>query len=140
MSDTHKPSNSEPETLPKASLTWFEIPTSDISRAAAFFRAILAEPLIDRSGGGEPMHMFPAHGGEVSGAIVQRTGPRAMKPGDSGAIVYLRVEGTLAAAMARVEPAGGTLLSPAMTVPGVPGTFCVIGDTEGNHVGLHAHA
>lgn len=137
MSDPKQPATPSPAPLSKGSLTWFEIPTTDIQRAAAFFRAILAEPLIDVSAE-EPMHMFPSHGGEVSGAIVQRPGPRGMRPSDSGVMVYLRVEGTLADAMDRVAPAGGQLLSPAMTVPNAPGTFCIIRDTEGNHLGLHA--
>jgi uncharacterized protein len=120
--------------LPKGSLTWFEIPTGDIQRAAAFFREVLAAPLIDISAG-EPMHMFPMFDGEVGGAIVQR---EDAKPGATGTVVYLRVGGALTDAMDRVEPAGGKVLTPAMTVPNVGGTFCVIQDSEGNHVGLHA--
>ncbi len=125
--------------IPKGGLTWFEIPTGDIQRAAAFFRAVLAAPLIDVSHD-EPMYMFPSSGGDVTGAIVQRTGPGAMSPSATGTIVYLRVEGTLHDAMARVEPAGGALVSPVLTAPGVAGTFCIVRDTEGNHVGLHAQS
>jgi predicted enzyme related to lactoylglutathione lyase len=40
--------------------------------------------------------------------------------------------------MARVASAGGSLVTGAMVVPNVAGTFCVIQDTEGNHIGLHA--
>ena len=127
----------ETKPVPKGGLTWFEIPTGDIERAAAFFRAVLAAPLIDVSHD-EPMYMFPSFGGEVSGAIVQRTGRGAMTPSATGTIVYLRVDGTLQDAMARVEPAGGALVSSVLTAPGVSGTFCVVRDTEGNHVGLHA--
>ena len=72
--------------------------------------------------------------------IIQRSGPRALPPGDNGAMVYLHVEGKLADAMERVEPAGATLLSSAMTIPGVVGTFCIVRDSEGNHVGLHARS
>jgi len=120
--------------LPKGGLTWFEIPTGDIERAREFFRAVLAEPLIDVSHD-EPMYMFPPRDGEVTGAIVKREG---QEPGPKGTLVYLHIGGTLADAMARVEPAGGALITPAMTVPNVGGTFCVVRDSEGNHVGLHA--
>ena len=130
-------SEAEMKLLPKGGLTWFEIPTGDIERAAAFFRAVLAAPLIDVSHD-EPMYMFPSFGGEVTGAIGQRTGRGGMSPSAMGTMVYLRVDGSLHDAMARVEPAGGALVSPVLTAPGVAGKFCVVRDTEGNHVGLHA--
>ncbi len=122
--------------LPRGSLTWFEIPTGNIERAAAFFRAVLAAPLIDISHD-ETMYLFPMHNGEVGGALVER-GDRT--PGPNGTLVYLRIDGTLADAMARVEPAGGALVTQATVAPNAAGTFCVIRDTEGNHVGLHAQS
>jgi predicted enzyme related to lactoylglutathione lyase len=130
LEPTHKPTKA----LPKGGLTWFEISTTDITRAANFYRAVLADPLIDVSHD-EPMFMFPLFAGEVTGALVQRPG-RA--PNANGTLVYLHIASPLAAAMARVAPAGGSLVTGAMIVPDVAGTFCVIQDTEGNHVGLHA--
>jgi predicted enzyme related to lactoylglutathione lyase len=120
--------------LPKGGLTWFEIATIDINRAATFYRAVLANPLIDVSHD-EPMFMFPPFDGEVTGAIVQRTGHT---PSPYGTTVYLRIAGSLKDAMDRVVPAGGQLVTGAMTVPNVAGTFCIIQDSEGNHLGIHA--
>ncbi len=139
MSDNSPQSLEESKPLAPGGLTWFELPASNIERAVACYSAILGEILTDISNG-EPMHMFPSHGNGVTGAVVQRSGPRAQVPGAGGAVVYLRVEGRLADAMERVEPAGGALLSPAITVPGVVGTFCMVRDSEGNHVGLHARS
>ena len=133
MSDKTPQSNP----LPNGGLTWFELPTIELDRAVKFYSSVLAEALKDFAGD-EPMHVFPSHGGGITGALVHRSGPRGMQPGATGAVVYLHLEGTLNDAMERVVPAGGELLSPAITVPGVPGTFCMIRDTEGNHVGLHA--
>ncbi len=137
MSDNTPQSSADAAPLAPGGLTWFELPAAEIKRAVDFYASVLGEILIDITQG-EPMHMFPSHGDGVTGAVVQRTGPRAATPGPTGAVVYLRVEGRLADAMARVEPAGGTLLSPAEMVPGVAGTFCMVRDPEGNHVGLHA--
>ena len=139
MNDNTPESIEESKPLAPGGLTWFELPAADIKRAVDCYSKILGEILIDITGD-EPMHMFPSHGDGVTGAVVQRNGPRALTPGSTGAMVYLRVEGTLADAMARVEPAGGALLSPAITVPGVAGTFCAVRDSEGNHVGLHARS
>ena len=139
MTDTTPQSVEASRPLAPGGLTWFELPTADIKRAVDCYSRILGELLVDITQG-EPMHMFPSHGNGVTGALVQRTGPRAMTPGSTGAMVYLRVEGRLEDAMSRVEPAGGALLSPAITVPGVAGTFCVVRDSEGNHVGLHARS
>ena len=122
------------KTLPKGGLTWFELSTSDIVRAAAFYHAVLAAPLLDLSHD-EPVFMFPLFDGEVTGALVQRPG---RLPNANGTLVYLHIAGTLSDAMKRVAPAGGSLVTGAMTVPDVAGTFCVIADSEGNHVGLHA--
>jgi predicted enzyme related to lactoylglutathione lyase len=123
-----------PKRLPAGGLTWFEVSTTDINRAAKFYREVLAEPLTDVSHD-EPMFMFPTFGGEVTGALIQRPG---RKPSPDGVLVYLRISGVLADAMKRVMPAGGELVTGAMKVPNVAGTFCVIADTEGNHIGLHA--
>ena len=128
MSDTEK------KPLPKGGITWFEVSTADIVRATAFYNAVLPDTLIDVSHD-EPMFMFPLHDGEVTGALVQRPG-RA--PSAAGTLVYLHIGGALADAMARVAPSGGSLVTGAMTVPNVAGTFCIIADTEGNHIGLHA--
>jgi predicted enzyme related to lactoylglutathione lyase len=139
MSDNTPQSVEESKPLAPGGLTWFELPATNIERAVACYSAILGEILVDISAG-DPCHMFPSHGGGVTGAVAQRKGPRALPPGDNGAMVYLHVEGKLADVMARVEPAGGTLLSAAMNIPGVVGTFCIVRDSEGNHVGLHARS
>lgn len=127
-------SNPETKPLPKGGITWFEVSTEDIARAKAFYSAVLPDPLIDVSHH-EPMFMFPLHNGEVTGALVQRPGRPAST---GGTLVYLHIGGALREAMARVEPAGGSLVTGAMVVPDVAGTFCVIADSEGNHIGLHA--
>jgi predicted enzyme related to lactoylglutathione lyase len=123
-----------PKALPAGGLTWFEVSTTDIQRAVKFYREVLADPLMDLSHD-EPMFMFPTFGGQVTGALVQRPG---RTPSAAGTLVYLRVAGVLADVMKRVAPAGGALVTGAMKVPNVAGTFCVIADTEGNHIGLHA--
>jgi predicted enzyme related to lactoylglutathione lyase len=127
-------SDIEKKPLPKGGITWFEVSTEDIVRAKTFYNAVLPDPLIDVSRD-EPMFMFPLQNGEVTGALVQRPGRGASS---DGTLVYLHISGALQDAMARVAPSGGSLVTGAMVVPNVAGTFCVIADTEGNHIGLHA--
>src|SRR5258707_472628 len=120
-----EPHHAPAKPLPKGGLTWFEVATININRAEAFYLTDLATPLIDVSHD-EPMFMFPNFGGEVTGALVQRPGKM---PASQGTLVYLHIAGALKDAMARVVPAGGELVTGAMTVPNAAGTFCVIQDT-----------
>jgi len=54
-------------------ITWFEVPTTDITRAVGFYETLLGKKLT-RFPGEEPCFMFPA--GE--GSIVRTTGLQAM--------------------------------------------------------------
>lgn len=114
-------------------LTWFELPANDIERARAFYEEVMHYKLksVPKA---EPIYLFP-HGEEkVGGSLIQR---EDAKPTEDGATVYLYLEGKVSEAQARVEPAGGKVVVPEMSIPGVPGTMFVMKDTEGNRVGVH---
>ena len=118
-------------------LTWFEIPTDNLDRAQRFYETVLGIHLTDPGNTRDPMRIFPAPPPQVSGALVHR--PK-MHPGMTGTTVYLRLEGSVDASIDRVLAAGGSVIIPKTSVPGVPGEFFCCRDTEGNMVGIHGLA
>ena len=127
---------SESTMTPRAAATWFEIPTTDLERATLFYELLLNDSL-RRENYGEPMHLFPSDPTAVGGTLVSR---EFQKPSTCGTIIYLNCRTGLAAAIKRMESGKrGEVIVPITKVPGGFGSFAVIRDSEGNHVGLHEH-
>ena len=121
------------------SLNWFEIPATDIERAARFYQQIFQVEMVPGPGGqsGFSMSMFPDDGGGgVGGALVVGEG---YVPSASGAVVYLNCNPSLDPVLARVEAAGGQVILPRTDI-GENGFYAFIIDSEGNRVGLHESA
>jgi predicted enzyme related to lactoylglutathione lyase len=114
-------------------INFFEIPSIDFDRAVAFYTAILGVELYREVFMGIPSAMFPVSEDGAGGAIIHSEA----KPSADGPIIYLNANGKLAEMVARVEPAGGTVLRP-LTSIGDPGYIAIIRDTEGNRIGLHS--
>ncbi len=118
---------------------WFEIPSANLERAAVFYEKALSLQLKRELFGQTPMAIFPATrpdgGGSegVSGAVILDA---RREPSPHGTIVYLNAGSELDAVLARVPDAGGRVVM-GRTDIGPPGFIAVIGDTEGNLVGLH---
>ena len=110
-------------------INWFEIPTVDLERAAKFYQATLGADLRRENFMGTPHAIFSASG--VAGALIQDA---KRKPG-AGSILYLDAP-DLAAALSKVEGAGGRVLLPKTDI-GDPGFIAIVLDTEGNQIGLH---
>lgn len=113
-------------------LNWFELFVAEMPRAQAFYEQMLATKLRAEPFQGEPHALFTDDG--VAGALVLRQG---RKPSADGAVVYLNCNGTLDAALSRVEKAGGKIDMPKTDI-GPPGFIALVRDTEGNTVGLHS--
>lgn len=122
----------------KNALNWFEIPVTDIQRAAKFYGAIFeAQMEVQEFTPGFPTALFPYEQGDgAGGAVVQGEG---YNPSADGAIIYLNADPDLAEPLARVEAAGGRVVMPKTDI-GENGYFAYIIDTEGNKVGLHSSA
>ncbi len=118
-------------------VVWFEIASLDFDRAVAFYETIFATPLRREEMGAMRLAVFPYDGTGVSGAVV---GSAQHRPGAGGTLVYLNCDGRLDAVVGRVEAAGGTVLSERVTLPDAMGAFFIVGDSEGNVVGLHEAA
>ena len=120
---------------PANAITWFQIPAVDFGRAVKFYSAVLQKPLREETMLGERMGIFPYDGAGVSGAVTEAP---YMKPSLDGNNVFLLVEDEIDAALARVEAAGGHVMTPKTLLGPDMGHFAVICDSEGNRVGLHS--
>lgn len=112
---------------------WFEIPTSDLDRAQAFYETILGVQLKREDFGGGAMAVFP-HGGKPnsSGALI------AMEdcvPSVQGSVVYLSVA-DVDGVLERSSRHGGDMIVPRTALPQGMGFFAQFRDCEGNRVGL----
>lgn len=112
------------------SVNWFEIPVTDLKRAAGFYSAVLDRELGDIDGPDGPMKVFL--GAEGPAGTFTETDS---SPSDGGTVVYLNCP-DIDAALGRVAAAGGKVVQEKTSI----GPFGFIGhliDTEGNRIALH---
>ena len=116
-------------------VNWFEIPTSDLTRATEFYEAVLEVDLHRNDIGPLKMAWFPMReGGDgATGTLVQNEN---YTPSHAGTLVYLSVE-SIEEALERVEANGGKVLNRKTSI-GEFGFVAHFEDSEGNRVALHA--
>lgn len=119
-------------------ISWFEIPATDLNRAAAFYERILATTLNRGEMSGTSLAVFPYDRENATGGTLI-LGP-GFRPSPEGSVIYLNAGESLDAVLARIEAAGGEILLPRTELPPGMGAFAHFLDTEGNRVGLHACA
>jgi predicted enzyme related to lactoylglutathione lyase len=117
--------------VPQNSVVWVEIPVTDMSRAKAFYAAVLQNELADEAGGPNPMARFTAAGEQSVSGHLYPGKPAA--PG-TGNTVHLAVAAPLEDAMERVTANGGQVVSPAIQIPAGRFAYCL--DPDGNSIGL----
>ena len=122
----------------KNAISWFEIPSTQLDRAQAFYETVLGCKMRREPMGPSEGAVFPYEGEGVGGALM--SGPTAPVPASGGALIYLDASPSLDAAMARVLKAGGKVALPRQALPPGMGFFAHITDLDGNRVGLHALA
>ena len=116
---------------------WFEIPVRDLDRAQAFYETLLATSIRRETiAAGSELGVFGYDETGVGGCLMAGAGAPA--PSDNGTLIYLDAGAALDPVLARVEAAGGRIMTPKVQLPGDMGCFAHIADTEGNRVGLHA--
>ena len=116
-------------------LNWFEIPVTDFARAKNFYEQVLGiviEPMVM---GPITMGMLSADPSAVGGAIVHGDGGA---PSETGTLVYLNGGDDLALMLARVGPAGGSIVVAKTEIGNDFGCFAHFVDSEGNKVGIHS--
>lgn len=122
----------------KNAINWFEIPSTQLAQAQAFYEAVLGCTMRREAMGPSEGAVFPYEGEGVGGAIL--AGPTASAPAAGGTLIYLDASPSLDAALARVTAAGGGIALPRQALPPGLGFFAHITDLDGNRVGLHALA
>ena len=122
----------------KDAISWFEIPTVDISRAQKFYEAVFDIKMIPLDLENIQMRMFPIEDPmNIGGALVYHA--EFYKPSATdGPFIYLNGNPDLRDALGRVEGAGGKILVPKTPISPEYGFMGVFLDTEGNRIGLHS--
>lgn len=121
----------------KHTVSWFEIPVSDLARARAFYENILQitmQPL--EFPNGLKMAMFSGDENVVGGALCYH--PEFYQPNMDGSLVYLNGSPDLQAILDRIPKAGGEVMVPKTQISPEYGYMAVFRDTEGNRVALHS--
>lgn len=120
----------------KKLISFFEIPASDFGRAVKFYEAIFGIQLPVMECETEKMAFFTEEGTEqYAGAISSADN---FLPSDRGVLLHFNCE-DIAETSARVEQNGGEIIIPRTKILAENrGYFCVLADSEGNHVGLYA--
>ncbi len=124
----------------KNAISWFEIPTTQLADAQAFYETVLGRPMRREAMGPSQGAVF-AYDREAQGtggALMM--GPTAPPLSTGGTLVYLDATPSLDAALQRAVAQGGQIVQPRTALPPGMGFFAHITDLDGNRVGLHALA
>jgi uncharacterized protein len=123
----------------KNAISWFEIPTTDLSRAQNFYEFIFDIKLTALDMDNIKMRMFPLEDPMtgVGGALVDSGGFH--KPSvTEGPLVYLNANPDIQPILDKVEKAGGKIIVPKTLISPDYGYMAVIVDTEGNRIAFHS--
>lgn len=118
--------------VPNNVACWFEIPVTDLKRSKAFYEAVLKTELKEEEMGPNMTAVFPTAEKSGVGGHLYEGNPAGKGSGNTVHLVVPdnRLEDTLA----RVEPAGGKVVSPVIPIPAGRFAYCL--DPDGNSIGL----
>lgn len=114
-------------------INWFEIPATDLGRAATFYSSVLGIEMGDMESPAGPMKTFNNDDMPV-GALVSN---EHNSPSATGPLVYFGTA-DIDAVLERVAAAGGQIVVPKMSI-GAYGNIAQFADTEGNRIALHCN-
>ena len=113
---------------PQNAVVWSEIPVRDLDAASAFYAQVLGCQMRPDTSGPRPIVDIVAE--QVAGHLYVGTPAAA----GTGITLHLAVQGSVEDALTRAKSAGGTVVTPIITIP--PGRFAKILDPDGNSIGL----
>ncbi|MCO6509847.1 MAG: VOC family protein [Aridibacter famidurans] len=118
-------------------VSWFEIPVSDMDRARKFYETIFDIEMQELPMPEFKMVAFPMDmgSGHVHGALCQH---EMYTPSQDGVVVYLNANPEIQKVIDRIEDAGGTIVIPKTQISEEIGYMAFFTDSEGNRVALHA--
>ncbi len=116
---------------------WFEIPVLDMDRAVSFYESVFECKLELQNLGPLKMAWFPWDHNEkgAGGGLVKHD--EFYTPSADGVRIYFSSE-DVADELARVESAGGKIVSPKKEIAPDIGFMALFMDTEGNRIALHS--
>lgn len=122
----------------KNAISWFEIPSTDLDRAAKFYETIFDTSLVPLDTPNIKMRMFPIEDmmTGVGGAIVN-SGDFHIPSKTDGPLIYLNANPDVQNVLDKVEDAGGKIIVPKTEI-GEYGFMGVFIDTEGNRIAVHS--
>ena len=121
----------------KNPIGWFEIHVADMERASRFYEAVFQQSLNPLPSAEPQMEMrmlsgdMTMHG--ANGALVKHP---MKKPSTEGVLVYFSCEDCATQQALAVEH-GGKIFKPKFSID-PNGFIAIIGDSEGNAIGLHS--
>ena len=122
------------------SISWFEIPTTNLDRAVSFYETILGIQMIPMDMPNMKMRLFPVDDMQqgISGALVADSGGFHIPSSSDGPLIYLNANPDVQHVIDKVEVAGGKIIVPKTEISPEHGYFAVIIDTEGNRIAFHS--
>ena len=122
----------------QAKINWFEIPATDLDRAAKFYEAVFDTKLRRENFSEEnKMAIFSGADGNSIGCVVKG---EHFSPAKDGVVLYFDAGASIDRTLARVEPAGGKVQKEKIELPQGIGFIAYFIDTEGNRVAMHGAA
>ncbi len=115
---------------PLNTVTWWELPVTDVERAKAFYTAVFGWTYT--SFGDDEGFAGVVHDGALVGGLYRADGPATDGPSIRAYVNVADLEVTLAAAAA----AGGSVRTPRTEVGGDMGWWAEISDPDGRWLGL----
>lgn len=115
-------------------INWFEIPSTDFTRATKFYEALFDTKLTMDQSGPVKMGIFTTAAGDACGCVVHS---EQYQPSAEGTVIYLDATPSIDKILARIEPAGGKIVMEKMQLPDNLGFIGHFIDTEGNRLALH---
>ncbi len=117
-------------------INWFEIPVSDMDRAAAFYSKLYGVSVDVQDFGGLLMGILPMETQQgVGGSLVKY---EMYTPSHQGTLIYLNGNEDLSEMLGRVESAGGKILKGKTEISPEIGYMALFEDSEGNRIALHS--
>lgn len=122
---------------PSNPVRWFEIYVQDMPRARAFYEAVFGRKLMNLAMEGVEIWAFDGHPDATGtpGALVRMEG---VESGGNSVMVYFASE-DCAVEHDRAIAAGGTSIKPKTPI-GPFGFIAIVGDPDGNRIGIHSMA
>lgn len=115
-------------------VVWIEIPVKDIERAAKFYEAVF-EVKYQINDDGVRRTATIADSSQGVGVSLNQTAN--FEPSDKGVFLYVDTGKDLNDWLPRIEPAGGTVMTEKIFMPGA-GHYAAFKDTEGNLLALYS--